>query len=64
MASPYTDAQIAKKVCDALNDQRGHAQARSPVLHATYTSGSSFVLVLRVYDDSTGDRVEKTVTIS
>ena len=64
MASPYTDAQIAKKICDALNDQRGHAQARSPVLHATYTSGSTFHLVLRTRDDATGERIEKTVTIS
>lgn len=64
MASPYTDAQIAKRICDALNDQRGHAQARSPVLHATYTSGASFTLVLRVRDDGTGERVEKTVTVS
>lgn len=64
MASPYTDAQIAKKICDTLNDQRGHAQARSQVLFATYTSGASFVLTMRARDSVTGDRITKTVTIS
>lgn len=57
-----TDAQIAKQVCDALNDSRGHTQGRNPVLYATYTSGSTFTVVLREYDGD--DRIEKTVTIS
>lgn len=53
----FTDAQIAKKLCDALNDSRGHTQGRNPVQHATYTSGASFTVQLR-----SGE--VKTITIS
>ncbi len=57
-----SDAQIAKKVADALNDSRGHTQGRNVVQKAVYSSGSSFTLVLRRRES--GEQVEKTVTIS
>jgi hypothetical protein len=53
----YTNAQIAKKLADAVNDSRGHTQGRNPVQHATYTSGASFSVQLR-----TGE--VKTITVS
>ena len=57
-----SNAQIAKKVADAVNDSRGHTQGRNPVQKAVYTSGDSFVLVLRRVES--GEKVEKTVTVS
>jgi len=53
----YTDAEVAKRLCDALNDSRGHTQGRNPLKHATYSAGASFTVVLR-----TGET--KTVTVS
>jgi len=58
-----TDAQIAKQICDALNDSRGHTQGRNPVQKAVYTSGASFVVTLREEDGNT-DKITKTVSIS
>lgn len=43
----FTAAQIAKKLCDAINDSRGHTQGRNPVQHATYTAGDAFAVQLR-----------------
>lgn len=57
-----TDAQIAKHVCDALNDSRGHTQGRNWVQKAVYTSGASFQLTLR--EKVSGEKVVKTITIS
>ena len=57
-----TNAQIAKHVCDALNDSRGHTQGRNWVQKAVYTSGASFKVTLR--EKVAGVKVVKTVTIS
>ena len=53
----FSNAQIAKKIADTINDSRGHTQGRNPTKHATYTAGASFTIVLR-----TGET--KTVTVS
>jgi hypothetical protein len=52
-----TNAQIAKRIADTVNDSRGHTQGRNPVKFATYTSGSSFTVKLR-----SGET--RTITIS
>jgi len=57
-----TNAQIAKKVADALNDSRGHTQGRNLLQEAQYTSGSTVTLVLRRVES--GAKVTKTITIS
>lgn len=55
--TPFSNAAVAKKLCDAVNDSRGHTQGRNPIQHATYTSGSTFSIQLR-----SGE--VKTVTIT
>ena len=57
-----TDAQIAKKVADALNDSRGHTQGRNLLQEAQYTSGATVTIVLRRVED--GEKVVKTLTVS
>lgn len=52
-----TNAQIAKKLCDTVNDSRGHTQGRNPTKSAQYTAGNSFTIKLR-----SGE--ERTVTVS
>lgn len=53
----YTNAQVAKKLADALNDSRGHTQGRNPVKSLTYASGNTFTVRLR-----SGE--ERTVTVT
>ncbi len=58
-----TEAQIAKRLANSLNDSRWHTPGRNVVKRAEYTSGAEFkVFVQRdLLDPNDGDFVTVTV---